>query len=123
MRFITDRKRVQGLGSGRKGTHHHWQMMVSSAVLVVLVPVFVVTFAIGLGGSHAEVVSYFGKPFPALVTCLTLIVGVLHLMHEAQAAIEDYVHGTAGKLSLIAVQAFSYGLIVVGIFAIARMAL
>ena len=43
MRYLTDRKRAQGTGSGRQGTHHHWQMMVSSILLVVLVPLFVIT--------------------------------------------------------------------------------
>ena len=123
MRFITDRKRVQGLGSGREGTHHHWQMMTTSTLLVPLVPLFVFTFAYGLGGAYGDVVAYFGHPFPAIVTALTLAVGVFHLMNETLAAVEDYVHGLAGKLTLIAVKAFSYALIVVGIFAIARMAL
>lgn len=123
MSFMTDRKRVIGLGSGREGTHHHWQMMVSSILLVPLVPLFVVTFAYGLGGTQQEVVAYFSRPFPAIVMGLSLVVIVLHLMHEALAAIEDYVHGAAGKLTLIATRAFSYTLIIVGVFAIARMAL
>ena len=44
MRYLTDRKRATGLGSGRAGTEHHWKMMISSAALVVLVPLFVFTF-------------------------------------------------------------------------------
>lgn len=123
MRYVTDRKRVQGLGSGREGTHHHWQMMISSMLLVPLVPLFVIVFATGLGGTQEEVVAYFSQPFPAIVTVLTLVVVIWHLMQEALVAIEDYVHGAAGKLTLVATQALSYTLIVVGIFAIARMAL
>ncbi|WP_299622112.1 succinate dehydrogenase, hydrophobic membrane anchor protein [uncultured Tateyamaria sp.] len=123
MRFITDRKRVTGLGSGREGTHHHWQMMVSSILLVPLVPLFVFIFDGALGGTHQEVIAYFSRPFPAIVCALSLIVIVVHLMREAHAAIEDYVHGTAGKLTLIATSAFSYGLIAFGLFALARMAL
>lgn len=123
MRFITDRKRVEGLGSGREGTHHHWQMMISSMLLVPLVPLFVFVFANGLGGTHEEVVAYFSQPFPAIVTVLTLVVVIWHLMQETLVAIEDYVHGVAGKLALVATQAVSYTLIIVGIFAIARMAL
>ena len=123
MRYITDRKRVQGLGSGREGTHHHWQMMITSTLMVILVPLFVITFTYGFGAAHEDVVSYFGRPFPAIVTILTLVVVVFHLMNEALAAVEDYVHGLAGKLTLIGVTAFSYTLIAVGIFSIARMAL
>ncbi len=123
MRYITVRKRVEGLGSGREGTHHQWQMMTTSALLVILVPLFVFTFAYGLSGTHAEVVAYYSKPFPAILTIVTLAVVIFHLMNEALAAVEDYVHGLAGKLTLIGVKAFSYTLIAIGIFSIARMAL
>lgn len=123
MNFRTDRKNVVGLGSGREGTHHHWQMMVSSILLVILVPVFVFTLGYGIGGTHEEVLAYFSRPFPALVIGLTLVVGILHLVREANAAIEDYMHGLAEKLTLIAVGAFGYLLIAISLFALARMAL
>lgn len=123
MNFRTDRKNATGLGSGRAGTHHHWQMMVSSSLLVILVPLFVMTFAIGLGGTHEEVLAYFSRPFPAIITALSLIVGILHLMREAQSAIEDYMHGVAEKLTLIAVNAFCYTLIAIAVLALVRMAL
>jgi succinate dehydrogenase / fumarate reductase membrane anchor subunit len=44
-------------------------------------------------------------------------------MQEALVAIEDYVHGVPGKLTLVATTALGYGLMIVGVFAIARMAL
>ncbi|MEL6959236.1 MAG: succinate dehydrogenase, hydrophobic membrane anchor protein [Pseudomonadota bacterium] len=123
MNFRTDRKNAVGLGSGREGTHHHWQMMVSSTLLVVLVPAFVITFAIGLGGTYEEVLAYFSRPLPVLITALTLIVGIIHMLREAQAAIEDYIHGPAEKLTLIGVNAFGYTMLAVALFALARMAL
>ncbi|MEM8581886.1 MAG: succinate dehydrogenase, hydrophobic membrane anchor protein [Pseudomonadota bacterium] len=123
MRYLTERKQALGSGSGRSGTHHHWQMMVSSTLLVPLVPLFIITFGLGLGGTYEEVVAYYSQPFPVIVVGLSLVVIVLHLMHEAQVAVEDYVHGVAEKLTLIAVSAFSYTLIAVGLFALARMAL
>jgi succinate dehydrogenase / fumarate reductase membrane anchor subunit len=123
MRYLTDRKRAQGLGAGREGTHHHWQAMVSSILLVVLVPAFVVTFALGLSDDYQEVIAYFSQPLPALITGISFVVIVLHLMNEANVAVEDYVHGVAEKLTLIAVKAFSYTLIAVGLFALAKIAL
>ncbi|MEP2890367.1 succinate dehydrogenase, hydrophobic membrane anchor protein [Tateyamaria sp.] len=123
MRYLTDRKRVAGLGSGREGTHHHWQMMVSSVLLVPLVPLFVFVFDAALGGTYEDVVAYLSRPWPAIILAVSLVVIIVHLMREAHAAIEDYVHGAAGKLTLIATSAFAYGLIAVGLFALARMAL
>ena len=36
MSYLTDRKRAQGMGSGRQGTTHHWHMMISSVALIVM---------------------------------------------------------------------------------------
>ena len=44
-------------------------------------------------------------------------------MNEAITAVEDYVHGLAGKLTIIAVTALSYCVMAAGVFALARMAL
>jgi succinate dehydrogenase / fumarate reductase membrane anchor subunit len=105
MNYRTDRKRAQGLGSSHHGTHHHWQMMITSMALVVIVPVFIVTFGLGLGGTYEEVIAYFSRPFPAIVAALTTVVVIYHTMQETLVAIEDYVPGKAGKLSIIAVTA------------------
>ncbi|WP_151718733.1 succinate dehydrogenase, hydrophobic membrane anchor protein [Gemmobacter serpentinus] len=123
MQYTTDRKRAQGLGSGRSGTHHHWHMMVSSAALIILVPLFVFTFGRILGSSHAEVMAYFARPFPAILSALTLIVVTLHCKAEIDEAIMDYVHGVKGKLLLVAVTAASYALIATGLFALVKLAL
>lgn len=122
-RYLTDRKRARGLGAARRGTHHHWQMMITSMLLVILVPSFAITFALGLGGSYEEVLAYYGRPLPALITLLTLVVVIFHLMQETIVAVEDYVHGTAGKLTIVAVTAASYTLMAAGIFAVAKLAL
>ncbi|MDA9208219.1 succinate dehydrogenase, hydrophobic membrane anchor protein [Octadecabacter sp.] len=123
MNFRTDRKNAVGLGSGRAGTHHHWQMMVSSILVFVLVPIFIITFAVGLGGSFEEVQAYFSRPFPVIITALTLIVGIIHMLREAQSAIEDYMHGVAEKLTLIGVNAFGYTLIAIALLALIKLAL
>lgn len=123
MGYITDRKRAVGLGSARAGTHHHWKMMISSAVLVVLVPIFIFTFGPALGSSHAEVLAYFSRPCPAIITALTLIVVTLHCKAEAEEAIIDYVHGVKAKLALVAVTALAWTLIAAGLFALVKLAL
>jgi succinate dehydrogenase / fumarate reductase membrane anchor subunit len=123
MRYLTDRKRAVGLGSGRNGTAAHWQMMVRSVIMGVLAPLFIFTVGCGIGGSYEEVISYFSRPFPAIVTGLGLVVGLIHLMNEAQEAIEDYVHGTAGKLLLVANKAFCFALIAASLFALVKLAL
>ena len=123
MRYLTDRKRAVGLGSAKTGTAHFWAMKVSSATLLVLVPLFVYTLGRVIGESHQDVIAHFARPGPALVVALTLIVGLEHFKSGAQVLIEDYVHGTAQKIWIIAVICMSYALMATGLFAIAKMAL
>ena len=123
MAYLTDRKRAEGLGSAKEGTHHHWLMMVSSASLAVLTPFFLFTFAPMLGKPHADVVAYFGQPFPAIITALMIAATFMHFKNGVQALIEDYVHGVARKIAIIGTICLSYVAVATGLFAIARMAL
>ncbi|MEM7720350.1 MAG: succinate dehydrogenase, hydrophobic membrane anchor protein [Pseudomonadota bacterium] len=122
MNFRTDRKNALGMGSGREGTHHHWQMMISSIALVFVVPLFVVTFGTGLGGSYDEVLAFYSRPVPAIIVAICLVVGIRHFKNEALEAIEDYVHGMAGRLAIFGTTAVSYIMIAVGLFGIAKIA-
>ena len=123
MRYLTDRKRATGLGSAKTGTAHFWAMKVSSAALLVLVPLFVCMLGRVIGESYQDVIAHFARPGPALIVALTLIVGLEHFKSGAQVLIEDYVHGTAQKIWIIAVICMSYALMATGLFAIAKMAL
>ncbi|WP_380057820.1 succinate dehydrogenase, hydrophobic membrane anchor protein [Falsihalocynthiibacter sp. SS001] len=123
MRYLTDRKRVEGKGASGTGTADHWFMQVSAVGLAIIVPVFVFIFGCAFGGGYEEVIATFSRPLPAIVTALVLVFGLQHFRKGAQMMIEDYVHGTAGKVTLIAVILFSYGLMAVGLFALAKIAL
>lgn len=123
MRYLTDRKRATGMGSAKSGTAHFWAMKVSSVALLILIPLFVFTFGAIVGEDYATVTAYFAHPFPALIAALTLIVGFEHFQSGAQVLIEDYVHGLAQKITIILIKCISYGLMAMGLFAIAKLAL
>ena len=123
MRYLTDRKRATGMGSAKSGTAHFWAMKVSSVALLILIPLFVFTFGTIVGEDYATVTAYFAHPFPALIAALTLIVGFEHFQSGAQVLIEDYVHGLAQKITIILIKCISYGLMALGLFAIAKLAL
>ena len=123
MRYLTDRKRATGMGSAKSGTAHFWAMKVSSVALLILLPLFVFTFGTIVGEDYATVTAYFAHPFPALIAALTLIVGFEHFQSGAQVLIEDYVHGLAQKITIILIKCISYGLMAMGLFAIAKLAL
>jgi succinate dehydrogenase / fumarate reductase membrane anchor subunit len=123
MAYLTDRKRAMGLGSAKSGTAHHWSMTVSSVALLILLPLFVFTFGAALGGTYEEIVAYYSRPFPAIIAALTILVTFKHFNGGVQTLIEDYVHGLAQKVSIVAMTCVSYGVAAIGIFAIARLAL
>lgn len=122
MRYLTDRKRAMGLGSAKSGTAHHWSMTLSSVALLILIPLFVFTFGPALGGTYEEILAYYSRPWPAIIAALTMIVGFKHFADGAQILIEDYVHGVAGMVSIVAVRVISYGAAAFGLFAIAKLA-
>ena len=123
MAFVTDRKRVTGLGSAGSDTHHFWAMTVTSVALLVLTPLFLFTFGPLLGEPYADVQAALGRPFPALITALMLIVGLHHFRLGVQVLIEDYVKGLARKLWIVGMTIFSYALMAAGLFALAKIAL
>ncbi len=123
MRYLTDYKRAVGRGAGRTGTHHHWALTVSAVGLALLIPSFLWIVGSTLGKPQAEVMATFARPFPAIVTALTLAVGMHHFRLGAAVWIDDYLRGTARKAALIAAAVFSYGALATGLFALARIAL
>ncbi len=123
MAFLTDRKRVRGLGVAHTGTAHHLWMTVSSVGLLILVPLFVFSFGPMLGAPYAEVTANFARPFPAIVAALTITVGFLHFKNGVRTVIEDYVQGLRREALIVATVCFSYAAIAVGLFSIARLAL
>jgi succinate dehydrogenase / fumarate reductase membrane anchor subunit len=68
-------------------------------------------------------VAYYSRPFPAIIAALTILVSFKHFNGGVQTLIEDYVHGLAQKVSIVAMTCISYGAAAIGIFAIARLAL
>ena len=123
MRFLTDRKRAVGMGASKTGTEHHWSMQVSSIALLILVPLFLFSTGWIIGAPYEEVVEYYTHPFPAIIAALTFLVGMTHFKNGAQMAIEDYVHGLAGRLTIIGVTLLAYAIAAVAIFSVIRLAL
>ncbi len=123
MRYLTDRKRAEGKGASHTGTEHHWYMQASAVGLAVLVPVFVIAFGRILNRSYDEVWTFFARPHMAVLTGLTLFVGMRHFARGATMMIEDYARGTTRKALVITVLSLSYLITATGLFALARIAL
>ena len=123
MAYLTDRKRAQGLGSAKSGTEHHYEVQLSSAALVVLIPLFLFTFGTILGQPYEIILIYYAQPFPALIAALTILVSMIHFRQGVQVLIEDYAQGEVRHWGIIAAICAAYALAAAGLFALARLAL
>ena len=123
MAYMTDRKRVTGLGSARSGTHHFWSVTVTSVALLVLTPFFLGVVGPLLGAPHEAVLASLSRPVPAAIVAAYLAVGMHHFRLGVTVLIEDYVGGLTRKVAIIALTIVSYALAAAGLVALAQIAL
>lgn len=123
MRYMTDRKRAMGKGSAHSGTEHHWSMTVTAVVLAFLVPTWLWVFGSALGGTRAEVLAAFARPFPAILTALVLVVAMRHFAKGSTTMLQDYARGTSLKVGIIFVYSLATVIAATGLFALIKIAL
>lgn len=123
MRYITPYKQAVGLGASRTGTKDHWFLTVSGAALALLTPAFMLVIGKAIGLPRIELVSYFGKPFPAIITALFVIIGMMHFIRGTRIMIDDYLQDTARKVAITISVIFSWAVIATAVYALARMGL
>ena len=124
MRYLTPRKAAKGLGAAgpSSATAQHWSMTVSSVALMLLTPAFIFVIASAIGLPRDGVLDYFARPYPAIVTALFLIVGMLHYVNGTRIMIDDYLDHTERKVALIVAQLLGWAVIAAAVYALARMA-
>jgi succinate dehydrogenase / fumarate reductase membrane anchor subunit len=71
MAYVTDRKRVTGLGAAKSGTHHFWTMTVTAVALFVLTPFFLGVIGPLLGAPHEEVIATTTSPNTPMTSSLS----------------------------------------------------
>lgn len=123
MSYRTDKQKVQGLGSAKEGSGHWWNQRLTSIALVPLTLLFIFPFARHLGQDYETVRSAYSHPFNALVALLLIVTVFIHLQQGLQVVIEDYAHGKAARTALLLANTlFCWGMGLIGVFAIVRIA-
>ena len=123
MRYQTDRARVEGLGSAKQGTGHFWEQRISAIALLFLVPLFVFPFAYNLGDGYEAVRAAYAHPVNAIIAIAFFLTAFLHLFQGVQVVVEDYVHGRAGMVIIIAPRLLCTLFALVGVYAVIRISL
>jgi succinate dehydrogenase / fumarate reductase membrane anchor subunit len=110
--------RVLGLGSAKQGAAHWWAQRLTAVALIPLTLWF--AFALlGLpDGSYAVVAQFIAAPLNSILLILLVIALVYHSSLGLQVVIEDYVHGAAMVVVLVASQFGHVVLVVAGVYSI-----
>lgn len=111
-----------GLGSAKRGTKHWLEQRVTAVALVPLTLWFVASIIAHAGSDYTVFIAWLGTPM-ATGGMILLLIGLFH--HTAlglQVVVEDYVHSGARLVALIVIRLCCYGLAVVGIIAVLRIA-
>lgn len=121
--YLTDYKRVAGLGVAKSGVGHWTAQRVSAVALLPLTVLFLYTFIGALGGSYEDALATYQRPYPAVVALLLMLVMFRHLRLGLQVVIEDYVSDHKAQMRAQILNMLTWRtLAIVGIFAIAKIA-
>jgi succinate dehydrogenase / fumarate reductase membrane anchor subunit len=116
--------RVLGHGSAGEGVHHWWIQRVTAIALVPLTMWFAWSLLRLPLRSHELVSAWLGKPWVAVLSVLLVLTLAWHSKLGVQVVIEDYVHGTGAKTTLLLLSVFvHFSAAVAATFAILVLAL
>ncbi|MCK4713433.1 MAG: succinate dehydrogenase, hydrophobic membrane anchor protein [Marinosulfonomonas sp.] len=123
MSYLTDRKRVDGLGSAHSGVGHWMSQRMTAIALIPLSLLFLFPFIAALGADHSVMLETYAHPRHALIAMMFFTVLCLHLYQGIQVVIEDYVHGHLLRISMLVMNKLFWGATAVtAVFAIAKIA-
>jgi succinate dehydrogenase / fumarate reductase membrane anchor subunit len=110
--------KVLGLGSAKEGTGHWWAQRLTAIGLVPLTIWFAIELLSLPHGNYEMVAAWIGQPLNSILLVLLVVSLIYHSNLGLQVVIEDYVHGAAKLVVLVAVQLVNVVLAVAGIYAV-----
>lgn len=119
----TDLGRVRGLGAAKDGVHHWWLQRVTAVANIVLMLWFIFSLVRLPALDYSSVTLWLRQPVAA-VPMLLLIVSVFwHFRLGVQVFIEDYVHGPARIIAMLALSFYTLAGAAAAVFAVFKIAL
>ena len=117
----TPLSRVRHLGSARLGTSEHWLQRATAAALIPLTIAFAWLVLTLLHKDYNGVRAELGRPLPAIVLVLFVLVGLYHMQIGLRAIILDYVHGHAREWALMITAFFAAAVGLACVYAVLRI--
>ncbi len=103
--------RVLGLGSAKDGTGHWWAQRVSSIGLLLLGTWFLLSLLQLESFTYPSVAAFVAEPWNAILMILMVGTIAYHSKLGIQVVIEDYVSGSALKISMLLLSSFAHVLV------------
>jgi succinate dehydrogenase / fumarate reductase, membrane anchor subunit len=119
----TDLGRVRGLGAAKDGVHHWWLQRVTAIANIVLVLWFVLSLARLPALDYSSVTLWLRQPVAAVPMLLLIVAVFWHFRLGVQVMLEDYVHGAARVLAMLALNFYVLAGAAAAIFAVLKIAL
>jgi succinate dehydrogenase / fumarate reductase, membrane anchor subunit len=113
--------RVRYLGAARFGVEESWGMRVSSIALIPLTIAFVWLLLALLSKDYNGVREALGRPLPAIIVLLYVLVGVYHMQLGMRSIILDYLHDHAKEWALIVNLFFCGALALACVYSVLRI--
>jgi succinate dehydrogenase / fumarate reductase membrane anchor subunit len=113
--------RVRYLGSARSGMREDWLMRLTAVALVPLTIAFVLLLLSLLTKDYHAARNELGRPLPAIIMMLFVLVGIYHMRIGMRSIILDYVPGRAREWALMANLFFAAALALGCIYAVLRI--
>ncbi|HLW89988.1 MAG TPA: succinate dehydrogenase, hydrophobic membrane anchor protein [Roseiarcus sp.] len=113
--------KVRYLGSARSGAQENWLMRLTSAALIPLTVAFVWVMMSLLSKDYNGVRAELGRPLPAVIVMLFVLVGIYHMQIGMRSIILDYLHGQSKEWALMANLFFAGILAIACVYAVLRI--
>jgi succinate dehydrogenase / fumarate reductase membrane anchor subunit len=122
--YRTPLGRARGLGSAKHGAGHWVSERITAIALVPLV-IWAVYGVLRLSaGDYGFAVHWIQDPLNATLTVLTIAISFWHMQAGMRVIVEDYIHKTLTKTTLLLINLFVCGLVgALAIFSILKVAL
>ncbi len=105
--MATPLKRVRGLGAAHRGTETFWRQRVTAVANIPLVIFLILSIVGHIGAPYAQVKAYLGQPVVAVLMLALILSAAIHMRIGLKEIIEDYVHGGAKIVAILAVTFFA----------------
>lgn len=120
--FRTPLGRVRGNGSAKSGTGHFIAERVTSVLLAVLTPWFVISAAMHLPFGYEGARAWVADPWVAAPLAVFVLVSLHHMWLGLTVVVEDYIHRPVTKMALLLLNlSVCIALAAASLFAILRL--